>query len=110
MSRALIAIAKMKIVIATNSKLTALSNPVVMFIELFHDVLYAVRPAWVFGPMNPVPGASDHNISLIVHMIKATTINAAKAIPIIMTTPRSTTPCTLSFRLRIVILLIVHGA
>ena len=46
--RALIAMAKIKIVIATNSRLTALSNPVVIFAILslvafvrLYDVLYA---------------------------------------------------------------------
>ena len=38
----------------------------------------------------------------MVHMIYAITIKAAKAIPIIRMTLRSTTPCTLSFRLRMV--------
>jgi len=75
------AIAKMNTVIATRINAIALSNPTVIFPAWLYDALYADVSATV---------GVCHRDSFSVHMIKATTARAAKAIPIISTTDKST--------------------
>ena len=97
MSNALIAMARIKIVIATNIRFQASSKPPVILVILADAFPYvefhADREA-----LAAAPEAVEYvgiSASLIVKMRKANAIIPAKTIPIIKTTPRSTIPLTL---------------